>query len=108
MDRRPCVVAPTGVPLGRGSGRLAAGPMALGLQGPGGTDHRPRHRRPCVVKAIVLLGSAAGAYVLASWAVAPGFYDCCATAPIYNWVCPPPGLTAGNLPPKSGQALINV
>ena len=60
------------------------------------------------MKAIVLVGSAAGAYVLASWAVAPGFYDCCATAPIYNWVCPPPGLTAGNLPPKSGQALINV
>lgn len=60
------------------------------------------------MKALLLLGSAASVYVLASWAVAPGFYDCCATAPIYNWVCPPPGLVAGNLPPKSGTAVIKV
>lgn len=60
------------------------------------------------MRAIVLLGATACAYVLASWAVAPGFYDCCATAPIYNWVCPPPGLVAGNLPPQSGQAAIRV
>lgn len=60
------------------------------------------------MKAAALLGAAACAYVLASWTVAPGFYDCCATAPIYNGVCPPPGLVAGNLPPKMGSANVKV
>jgi hypothetical protein len=60
------------------------------------------------VKALVLLGLAACVYLLASWSVAPGFYDCCTYAPVYNWVCPPPGLVAGNLPPKSGHVDIKV
>lgn len=55
-----------------------------------------------------LLGIAAFIYILAAWTVAPGFYDCCATAPTYNWVCPPPGLASGNVAPRSGHADIKV
>jgi hypothetical protein len=61
------------------------------------------------VKRAALLGTAAAVYVLAAWAVAPGFYDGIQTTPPpYRWVCPPPGLAEGNLPPQPGHVDINV
>jgi hypothetical protein len=61
-----------------------------------------------VKRAAALLGVAASVYVLAAWTVAPGFYDCCAQSPVYNWVCPPPGQVVGNLPAQAGSVTILV
>jgi hypothetical protein len=60
------------------------------------------------VKRIALLATAASVYVLAAWAVAPGFYDFSAPPPTYNWVCPPAQFASGNLPPRTGHADITV
>lgn len=57
-------------------------------------------------RAAVLAG-AAGLYLLAAWAVAPGFYDGFAPPQPYNFVCPPPQAGA-NLPPTSGHLVIKV
>jgi hypothetical protein len=59
------------------------------------------------VKRPALLATAAAAYLLAAWAVAPGFYDGFTPPQPYNWVSPPPQAT-GNLPPKSGHLVIKV
>lgn len=42
------------------------------------------------MKRPVLVGSAAAAYMIAAWMVAPGFYDGIAPQQPYNWVCIPP------------------
>ena len=54
-----------------------------------------------------LLATAAAAYLLAAWNVAPGFYDGFAPQQPYNWVCPPVHIS-GNLPPSSGHLVIKV
>lgn len=59
------------------------------------------------MKRAVLIATAAGVYVLAAWAVAPGFYDGFTPPQPYNWVSPPPQVT-GNKPPKSGHLVIKV
>jgi hypothetical protein len=59
------------------------------------------------VKRTVLLATATAAYLLAAWAVAPGFYDGFTPPQPYNWVSPPPQAT-GNQPPKSGHLVIKV
>ena len=41
------------------------------------------------MKRTALLIAAAVVYLLAAWAVAPGFYDGFAPTQPYNWVCPP-------------------
>lgn len=61
------------------------------------------------MKGAILVGAAAVAYVLAAWAVAPGFYDGYTPVSPYDWVCPPP--TAGaktGIAPASAHADINV
>jgi hypothetical protein len=42
------------------------------------------------VKRPILIGAAAGVYLLTAWMVAPGFYDGIAPQQPYNWVCTPP------------------
>ena len=42
------------------------------------------------MKRPILVGSAAAAYVVAAWTVAPGFYDFGAPPQVYDWVCVPP------------------
>jgi hypothetical protein len=59
------------------------------------------------VKRIGLLASAAVAYLIAAWMVAPGFYDGFTPQQPYNWVCPPPQ-AGSNLPPSSGHQEIKV
>lgn len=59
------------------------------------------------MKRAALLASAAGLYLLAAWAVTPGFYDGFAPPQPYNFVCPPPQAGA-NLPPTSGHLVIKV
>ena len=54
-----------------------------------------------------LLVVAAVAYLVASWCVAPGFYDGFAPQQPYNFVCPPP-VAGPNLPPASGHLVIKV
>ena len=54
-----------------------------------------------------LLATATVAYVLAAWAVAPGFYDGFTPVQPYNWVCPPFHVT-GNQAPTSGHLDIKV
>jgi hypothetical protein len=54
-----------------------------------------------------LLGTAAAAYVLAAWMVAPGFYDGFGPLQPYNWTCPPPQAGA-NIKPSSGHLQIKV
>ena len=60
------------------------------------------------MKRLALLGTAAAAYLLAAWMVAPGFYDGFQPLQPYNWVSPPPQAPPGNTPPKSGHVVINV
>jgi hypothetical protein len=61
------------------------------------------------VKRLAALVAAAVTYLLAAWAVAPGFYDGFGPAQPYNWVCPPSEQTKfGNLPPKPGHLDIKV
>ena len=47
-------------------------------------------------------------YVLAAWAVAPGFYDGIAPPQPYRWVSPPPQLRSGNQPPAGGRGTAKV
>lgn len=54
-----------------------------------------------------LLAAAAVLYVLAAWAVAPGFYDGFGPQQPYNWTCPPPQAGA-NIKPSSGHLVIKV
>jgi hypothetical protein len=54
-----------------------------------------------------LLAVAAVIYVLAAWAVAPGFYDGFGPQQPYNWTCPPPQAGA-NIKPSSGHLVIKV
>src|SRR6266849_1442803 len=69
--------------------RPPAGIVALGLQRPGRSDRRPRHRGHRPVRRLGLLASAAVIYLLTAWMVAPGFYDGFTPQQPYNWVCPP-------------------
>lgn len=59
------------------------------------------------MKRTALLATATAAYLLAAWAVAPGFYDGFTPPQPYNWVSPPPQVT-GNQPPKNGHLVIKV
>jgi hypothetical protein len=59
------------------------------------------------VKSLGLLASAAVAYLLAAWMVAPGFYDGFTPQQPYNWVCPPPQ-AGSNQSPNSGHQVIKV
>jgi hypothetical protein len=61
------------------------------------------------VKRLLLLGSAASAYLVTAWMVAPGFYDGIAPQQPYNWVCPPPiaGANSG-LVPTPGHLVVKV
>ena len=59
------------------------------------------------MKRASLLVAATVAYVLAAWAVAPGFYDGFGPQQPYNWTCPPPQAGA-NIKPSSGHAEIKV
>ena len=54
-----------------------------------------------------LLAAAAVGYLLAAWAVAPGFYDGFGPQQPYNWTCPPPQAGA-NTKPGSGHLEIKV
>jgi hypothetical protein len=56
----------------------------------------------------LLLGLAAGLYVVAAWAVAPGFYDGFGPQAPYRWVSPPPQFKSANQPPLSGQGTARV
>jgi hypothetical protein len=55
-----------------------------------------------------LLALAAAAYVLAAWAVTPGFFDGIAPPEPYRWVSPPPQFKNGNQPPLPGHASFKV
>jgi hypothetical protein len=59
------------------------------------------------VKRLALLIAAAVGYLLAAWAVAPGFYDGFGPPQPYNWTCPPPQAGA-NSKPSSGHLDIKV
>lgn len=59
------------------------------------------------MKRATLLAAAASVYLLAAWAVAPGFYDGF-TPPKYSWVSPPPIDAQGNSQPQSGHLDINL
>jgi len=54
-----------------------------------------------------MLALAAIFYLVASWMVAPGFYDGFGPTQPYNWTCPPPQAGA-NLKPSSGHLVIKV
>ncbi len=54
-----------------------------------------------------MLALAAIFYAVASWMVAPGFYDGFGPTQPYNWTCPPPQAGA-NLKPSSGHLVIKV
>lgn len=60
------------------------------------------------MRRVALLAVAAGAYLVAAWMVAPGFYDGIAPPQPYNFVCPPAiaGATGGT--PLSGHLVIKV
>jgi hypothetical protein len=60
------------------------------------------------VKRLALLATAAAAYLLAAWMVAPGFYDGFTPPQPYNFVCPPPAAPPGTGPPQTGHADIKV
>jgi len=59
------------------------------------------------VKRAAALATAAIAYVLAAWTVAPGFYDGFGPTEPYRWSCPPPQAGA-NTKPSAGHADIKV
>ena len=59
------------------------------------------------MKRASLLVAATVTYVLAAWAVAPGFYDGFGPQQPYNWTCPPPQAGA-NIKPSSGHAEVKV
>lgn len=56
----------------------------------------------------LLLAAAAAFYVLAAWAVVPGFYDGFGPQAPYHWVSPPPKFKSGNQPPQAVQQSIRV
>ena len=60
------------------------------------------------MRRVGLLAGAAGAYLVAAWMVAPGFYDGIAPPQTYNFVCAPAiaGATGGQ--PLSGHLVIQV
>lgn len=60
------------------------------------------------MRRVLLLAAAGGAYVLAAWLSAPGFYDGFAPAEPYHWVSPPPDLRSGNKPPSGGRTRVTV
>jgi hypothetical protein len=64
--------------------------------------------RPRAALAVLALGLAAIAYVVAAWAVAPGFYDGIAPPAPYRWVSPPPQFRSTNQQPLSGRAVVRV
>ncbi len=59
-------------------------------------------------KRVALFAIAAIAYVMAAWAVAPGFYDGFAPPEPYCFVSPPPQAAGSNCRPKAGHQTINV
>lgn len=61
------------------------------------------------MKRPILIAAAAGAYLVAAWMVAPGFYDGIAPQQPYNWVCTPPiaGANSG-VAAASGHLVIKV
>jgi hypothetical protein len=59
------------------------------------------------VKGLGLLAMAAACYVVAAWAVTPGFYDGFSPPQPYNWVCPPPQAGA-NQAPTTGHDVVKV
>jgi hypothetical protein len=64
-------------------------------------------RLPGFAAPIALVLAAVG-YVLAAWAVPPGFFDGLAPPAPYRWVSPPPQLKQGNQPPLTGHGAANV
>jgi hypothetical protein len=61
-----------------------------------------------LTRRVAVLALAVVAYVLAAWAVTPGFYDGIAPPQPYRWVSPPPQFTSNNQPPLSGHATVKV
>jgi hypothetical protein len=59
------------------------------------------------VRRLAWLAAGAAAYVIAAWAVAPGFYDGFGPPQPYNFTCPPPQAGA-NTKPSSGHLVIKV
>jgi len=59
------------------------------------------------VRRLALLLAATVAYMLAAWAVAPGFYDGFTPVQPYNWVCPPFHV-ANNQAPSPGHLDVKV
>ena len=59
------------------------------------------------MRRVALLAAAVGAYVVAAWMVAPGFYDGFGPPQPYNWTCPPPQAGA-NTKPGAGHVDIKV
>ena len=61
------------------------------------------------MKRPLLIAAAAGAYLVAAWMVAPGFYDGIAPQQPYNFVCPPPvaGANSG-LAAQPGHLVVKV
>lgn len=57
------------------------------------------------MRAAWLIAAATALYVLAAWAVKPGFYDGAPT-PGYDYVSPPPYLAPGNIQPTSGSGTV--
>jgi hypothetical protein len=63
---------------------------------------------PARTRRVAVLALAVVAYVLAAWAVTPGFYDGIAPPQPYRWVSPPPQFTNTNQAPQSGHATFRV
>ncbi len=59
-------------------------------------------------KRAALFATAAIAYVMAAWAVAPGFYDGLAPPQPYCFVSPPPQAAGSNCKPTAGHLTIKV
>jgi len=57
---------------------------------------------------LLVLAAAVVAYVLAAWAVAPGFYDGIAPPQPYRWVSPPPQFRSNNQQPQAGHGTVRV
>jgi hypothetical protein len=55
-----------------------------------------------------LLVAAVVVYVLAAWAVTPGFFDGIAPPQPYRWVSPPPQFRSSNQQPESGGQSVKV
>lgn len=66
----------------------------------------PLRRRPAA--ALAALAAALVAYLVAAWAVPPGFFDGLAPPGPYRWTSPPPQFKNGNQPPLAGHTTVNV